>query len=720
MKQNFLLIAVAAAGCTNSPMMPAATGPTALFAPPAVGPPDLSSVPWPSDLYLDTGGHLAIASLTPLQITKLTPLIVEDLGRHDGFPVTSGAFFPTSGPIDSASLDGHVRLLDLDGGLEVPVLALFRADDQLIHARPQNGHVLLQKHRYAYVLTTGLTSDTGAPIGPSDDFRAVRDATSRPMDARLGRTWDKTKPLLDLLDKGSPGRAEIIAAAVFTTQSVTRDLQAIRAALAAGPVPSVRIAYVFAATKTADDDGSLEDLLGLPVAELPGGDNPGGIAHDGISYVIHGSYDSPDFLAATTSSPDPKRGTTTLTGRITFADDGTSKPQGIGSVPFTLVLPKTPSGGSYAKLPTVIFTHGLGGNRDAVLMVANTIAREGYAVIGIDIPFHGMRMPNPVDAVHNFTGAPGPDGLVDSGGDKAQLAFFDVGGDAMRDVLPLDPSVIRGSFQQATADILSEVRVITEGNFGGPVGARDARLASLSLSPDKVMYSGESFGSIIGGLVIAVEPKLGAAVLAVGGGGLVTPLLTWSVDFGPIFGVLLDGALGTNASSDPPESDFGYNLIEFLLEGADPLAFSPYVILHPLDGAKPRHVVLLQARLDEAVPNIAAEALAGGMGLEPARTSASGTISYDWTFPAPTVKQSPIMGNVQVAGVPVTAAIIQFDPAFHGMFTNQKGVRRDDASKRPFMPLPTPLTIAGPIEALHAIYSEFAADFFNGAVPAIK
>lgn len=713
------LSALAAVGC-NAPTMPAADGPVALFAPPGSGAPDLSSVPWPSDLYLDAGGHIALSSLTPLQTTTLTPLLLDDLARHDGFGVTTGAFFPTSTAVDPASLDGHVRLLDLEGGPEIPLVTLFRADDRLIHARPRNGHVLLQKHRYAYVLTTGLTTDTGKAIGPSRDFRAVRDSTSRPSDARLAHAWDTIKPLLDLLDKGSPARPEIVAAAVFTTQSVTRDLEAIRTVLRAGPVPTARVAFIYSAAKAAGDDGTLEDLLGKPLAERPGADNPGGIAHDGIGYVIQGVFDSPDFLAATAPSPDAKSGTATVPGRITFAADGTPRPQGMASVPFSLVLPKAPAGGSYAKLPTVIFTHGLGGNRDAVLTVANTIAREGYAVIGIDIPFHGMRQPSPVDVAHNFTGAPGPDGFVDEGGDKAQLAFFDVSGDAARHILPLDPSAIRGAFQQATADIVSEVRLITEGNLGAPIGARDARLAGLSLSPDKVMYSGESFGSIIGGLAIAVEPKLGAAVLAVGGGGLVTPLLTWSVDFGPIFGVLLDGALGTNASTDPPESDFGYNLIEFLLEGGDPLAYAPYVIEQPLAGAGPRHVVLLEARLDEAVPNIAGEALAGAMGLEPAKVAASGAISYDWTYPAPTVRQAPIMGNVVIGGKPVTAALVQFHPAFHGMFTNQKGDRRDDASTRPFAPLPAPLAIDAPIDALHAIYGQFASDYFHGAVPTIK
>ena len=45
-------------------------------------------------------------------------------------------------------------------------------------------------------------------------------------------------------------------------------------------------------------------------------------------------------------------------------------------------------------------------------------------------------------------------------------------------------------------------------------------LTGLTFDGDKVVYTGESFGSIIGATVLAVDPLLEAAVLDVGGGGL--------------------------------------------------------------------------------------------------------------------------------------------------------------------------------------------------------
>ncbi|MSP59548.1 MAG: hypothetical protein EXR72_04250 [Myxococcales bacterium] len=709
-----LLLPLCVLGCGGTP--PMAAGPIAIFAPPATGSPDLASVPWPSDLFLD-GGRVKLSSLTPLQTTAMSPVLLDDLARHDGFAVTAGAFFPVSEAIDPATLDGRVKLVDLEGGAEIPLTVVWRGDDKLVHARPQNGRVLIEKHRYAYLLTDGIKNPGGAALSASPDWKSVRDANPRPSDARLGHAWDVAKPLLDLYGFDNPKRGQITAAAVFTTETITADLQAVRAHVHSLPAPAAKVAWIFADTKLAGDDATLDELCGAPKSLRAGEDNPGGIAHDGIGWVIQGSFEAPDFLAATAPTADAKAATTSLAGRMTF-EGGKAKALGTATVPFTLVLPKTPAGGTFAKLPAVIFQHGLGGSRATAVAVANGIAREGYAVIAMDLPFHGMRHSAPPDQIHNFTMAAGPDGFAERGGD-ANVAFFNVLGDPKRNLAQLDPSVIRGAFQQSVSDLMTEVRLITEGSFAA-ASARDARLAGLSLHPDKVMYSGESFGSIVGGIAIAHEPKIGAAVLSVGGGGLIMPLVSFSVGYSPIFTPLLDGGLGTNVSAEPVESDPGYNLIQFLLEGGDPLAHAPYVIQHPLPGAQPRHVVLLEAHLDEAVPNIATEALAFGMGLEAARVAASGTPSYDYLLPKPTVREAPFMGNLVVAGRPVTAALVQFETASHGMFTHQKGQRTREATKRPFVPLPKIVELDNPIDALQSIYAQFAKDYFSGFVPTVK
>ena len=53
----------------------------------------------------------------------------------------------------------------------------------------------------------------------------------------------------------------------------------------------------------------------------------------------------------------------------------------------SIVLPA----GELSALRTVIFQHGLGSDRSNVFSVAEALCAQGWAVLAIDIPFHGMR-----------------------------------------------------------------------------------------------------------------------------------------------------------------------------------------------------------------------------------------------------------------------------------------------------------------------------------------
>lgn len=710
-------LSLACGGGGTTQVMPAAA-PVALFTAPAPGiAPDLRTVPWPSDLYLDASGHVAVGSYYPLQDASIDAILTADLARHSGFSVAAGAFFPTSIAADAASLDGRIELVDLEGDCSpasaIPVQALVRAEEQLIFARPRWGHTLLEKHRYAYLLRQGITAG-GQALAAAADTRAVLAATSRPADPALARAWDVLAPLRARpACLGDP--ASVIAASVFTTQPVTGFLADARALLHGLPAPAARPGYVFAATPRPGDAGSLDDLLGKPAQNRPGLDNAGGIAHDGIAFVVQGTFESPDFLSASTPTGSGVRASATLAGHLHVDAAGKAAPLGTATIPFTLVLPAGTR--SLADLPCVVYQHGLGASRLDVMAIANTVASAGFAFLGIEIPFHGARQATAVDLIHNFTKAAGPDGFAETTVDSSYL-FFDIFGDKARGVASLDPTVIRAAFQQAAIDLMAEVRLVTAGDWSG-LAMADDRLAGLSFRKGRIVYTGESFGSILGGIVIAMEPDVGAAVLSVGGGGLIAPLLVWSVDFAPIFQSLLDITLATNASVSPVESDFGYNLFQFLIETGDPIAYAPYVIGRPLAGAVPRHVVMLNAYADEAVPNIANEHLAGAMGLSFGQLALGGAPRLDYIVPAPSPVAAPISGNLTVGGQKTTAVMVQFGQATHIMITRQRGQRTHDTRKRPFAPLAAPVTIDNPIEALQGILVGVARDFYAGRTPTV-
>jgi hypothetical protein len=713
-----------------------AAGPPMAFAVPQVGmAPDITALPWPSDLYLDANGHPVVASLAPLTDTPFLDTVRADLATRDGFAVTAGAFFAPPANLDRASVEGRILLLDLEGGAPVPVTWFHRAD-HLLHVRPANGHVLLQRHRYAYVIVNGITAG-GLPLSPSSDFQVLRDASAAPTDARLARGWTVMSPLFKGLDarsiQGGPAKSDVICAAVFTTQSITALLEAAHDVVGAQPANPAQVAYLYAADPRAGDDASLDDLMTHPDTIRPGCVSScvspdEGILHDQMAFVVQGALTVPDFLAPTVPSFDPKHPNASVQGRIKVDPAGRPIIQGQTLVPFTLVLPKLASGATYAQVPVLVYQHGLGGDRESLLAVANTLAKAGIATIGIDMPFHGLREASAVDHNHNIgchtdsttkvrTCPPGADGFSDTNGD-ALFYFFDIVNPPGSSNSAFDPSFVRGAFQEAVIDLMSLVHFVSDGSFD-VLGKVDPRLIGLSFKAGPYMYLAESFGSIMGGMLFAVEPKIAGGTLVVAGGGLFIPLSVWSADFNPLASPVISSVAQLDPSGDPPETDLAYNLLQQLVEPGDSLALSPYVIQHPLPGHAPKHVLSIMAYEDETVPNIASEALAGGLGLSIARTTAGGEPILDYTLPPPTILTAPVSGNLNIGGTPVTGVLVQMHTATHGMLARQQGHRTRDTRDRTFPRLPMAIDINNPIEAVQGLATSFALDYYSGRTPVV-
>src|SRR5206468_11526313 len=86
--------------------------------------------------------------------------------------------------------------------------------------------------------------------------------------------------------------------------------------------------------------------------------------------------------------------------------------------PFTVTIPSgTPPSGGW---PIIIQQHGLGGQRDTVVGLAEADAARGFASIGIDAAQHGYRLfacgpsaPCSQDTRNNVGGTAAPDGFAD-------------------------------------------------------------------------------------------------------------------------------------------------------------------------------------------------------------------------------------------------------------------------------------------------------------------
>jgi hypothetical protein len=526
--------------------------------------------------------------------------------------------------------------------------------------------VLREQHRYGCFILGGVHDAGGRALSPSPAMRAAFDGRG-PFGARP--SYQKLAQLLKEL------RIHPLAATAFTTQTISAWVPKVIADLQAMPPTAVL-------TRLFDTPEALDNLFGGPATTTrPGYPPAGGVLHDAIGRVLEGTFNSPHYL-----SPTP--GTLGLF-------DAAMTIEATEQIPFILTLPAR---ADYSNTPVLIFQHGINADRSQLLTVANDYARRGYATIGIDELWHGSRAPGAVDEVYNLSGLPGQDGIGDRG--NAIQYFFDFNGDSSVGILPVDPRYVRDNFKQAAVDLMQLVRFVHHGELS----ALRAGAAGLGFDAAKLAYTSESFGSILGAIVISVDPELRTAVLDVGGGGLLIDLVPNSATFAQLLQPFVSGAFDTYVDVNHPDllpvhAQMSLNLLQQAIEPGDGLALSSL-----LDPGK--SVLLLQPYGDEVVPNQAEEALARAFGAtEVTLAAGSHPLSY---VKLPTAA-------APFAGASGLRAVVQLAEGSHTMFTAQQGRHVYAPPFPPFTKLPQPVPFDNPIERLHAIALDFVDSAAAGA-----
>lgn len=333
---------------------------------------------------------------------------------NDPMGAVTNLLFPVTGP--SANFLHPVDPLWPQAHGGVP-----QAADDLMGFYERSTHTLLarpvvpleQQRRYAVVLTDALRDTAGRPV--SSPFPGVNHAAQT----------RSLEGLPALLPAGVP-LSRVTFTWSFTTQSTTRDLEAIRAGLngdfesAYGHGPLGQLAVRFPVVYFAGDGYS---TLRIDRA-LPAGDNPyllpasklselladpqiaalilGGsqaevkALQDTLAYVdyfVSGTFESPDFLS------DPDR----IAGDTAFQLDlkrGTARAQPV-RIPFFLAVPKTDLAHFHKPpFPTVLTFHSYKSARlEQVIGFAGTFAKFGLASISIDAYGHGLGLPPVLEAL---------------------------------------------------------------------------------------------------------------------------------------------------------------------------------------------------------------------------------------------------------------------------------------------------------------------------------
>jgi hypothetical protein len=641
------------AGCDGSPL------PEAVM---VAG--DLRSTPWPSDVLLGSDGRLAVAPPFPF-VGEEPPaaLLAQALSELDGFGTVTAVFFPVNADliVDAGAAAAVVDLEGSDPPRAFPLL--YRAASRQLVAVAPPGTVLREHHRYGCLVSGGVHDSAGRALRPSKAMaRLLAGDPTAPISYQL-----LAAKLAKLVSSGATPEA----ATAFTTQTVSAWAAKALADVEAMPP-------VATPTRTFQPGPELDDLFGGPVTTTrPGLPPSGGVLHAHVGLVVEGTFASPDYLSATP-------------GQLGMFDDSMTV-RSVDAVPFMLILPLgTPAP---AGPPVAIFQHGIDGDRSTMLLVADDYTARGYAVLGIDAPFHGSRQPGAVDLVNNISGAKIPDGIGDPTGFPV-ATFFDFFGDASQGIAAVDPRVMRDNLRQATVDLMQTVRLATSGDW--------SMVPGIALGAAAPIYTGASFGGILGAGLMAVDPVVQAGVLASAGGGLFVDMFGNSATLSGLVISLIGGSYDQGVTVDLPDSDpvraqMSLNLIQTVLEPGDGLAL--------VGAAAPgKSLLFLEAFNDEVVPNHATESLAAAWGASQVTLPGS---------PATRVVPLPAVWP-PFAGSPLRA-LIQLNPACHTTFTLQQDSRSYQDGAPPFVKLATPLLVDNPIETAHRLALDFMDSFRLGA-----
>ena len=294
--------------------------------------------------------------------------------------------------------------------------------------------------------------------------------------------------------------------------------------------------------------------------------------------------------------------------------------------------------------PVVIFQHGIGSLKEAAAGLAASYAAQGYAVLAIDLPYHGTRG---IDL--------NGDGIPEISANLDTQVFANLGSFLS----------IRENLRQSSADILA-LRAALQANS-----------APAELDGSRVHFVGQSLGSIIGVGVAAlagevtvggfpIDYSLQSASFSVPGGGLAgvfqnspsfAPLVEANLKANPGYLALVAEGLGFEDNDSAtaleqfavyqatyPEAaqlviDSNYpafaqvfgSLAQTVVDGADPLnyaqsGFSMPVLVHEVvgDGSEGSSDQVIPNTL-ASLPLVGTEPLISAMGLEGTEVTSAGS-----------------------------------------------------------------------------------------------
>jgi dienelactone hydrolase len=600
---GLILITFLLAACVKEHQsQPPAPAPQSTFT--AYFAPEGGEMPFPNDLYFNgsTDGTVNVPISDP---TNPATGPMQAVNEIDGFSTQAAIDAYFSQPIDPQSVVGGKNVFVFEV-TEDPkthavtgfVKPLVSGTDFSAGVSPANPTILVitplkplnSSSAYMVVLTKGITSSGGDPVVPDTQYAQIQQALASGS-SLSDPTLDQIKLLEGAMLKvaGGAGIAadDIVLTWSFATESVGDVLGyiATNATPQGGVLKPTGINTKQANSQLAGHADILAGDVSIPYyLPIPTSADP--------TAPLTGHWEGKDGSALTRYNPVPVPTDKSLL------------------IPLLATVPNAQStyvstfGGSEPATgwPVVIFQHGITGNRENMLAIADAFADAGFAVVAIDLPLHGVTdtkdplyQPDhertfDLDVEDNSSGESGADGAIDpSGSHFINLASL---------------LTSRDNLREGAADLISLTKTLPTLDYNGD-GQPD-------FDGSRIYFVGHSLGAIVGVDYLAVDATPISATLASPGGN-VSQLLIKSPSF--------SGQInqGLEAQGIQPGTqlylDFFRNA-QTVIDAGDPANYAAAAATaHPIHMTEIAGTPGTSNKPDQVVPPFSTDLLAGIMGL---------------------------------------------------------------------------------------------------------
>jgi hypothetical protein len=550
-------------------------------------------------------------------------LDIDVINTLDGFSTQPRITVPFTGDIDLATVNsGSVFLVNLGDTLTLRGFGERVGINQVLWDPGTKTLVfesdqLLQQHsRYLLVITDGVRDALGKKI--------TGDGWGQEFGRAFGRNGEGAayqRELRDGVQSLRAGPNKVVAASVFSTQSISADLVKINRQIKHSTPAPVDFMIGSAASNPVRAVFPVGSLLGIQFNRQTGTapsftssfvPTPAlGVVPGAVGQVAYGRFRSPDYETAGKFIP--------ASGTLT----GTPQVQGHNDLVLQLILPAgpKPAGG----WPVAIFGHGFGDSMyGAPWAVAATFASQGIATLSINVVGHGggeLGMLAVLSAGVPPVIVPAGGRGIDQDGNGVIDSTEGSSAAAPRGIL-----ASRDGLRQTVVDLMQLVRQIEAGIDVDGDGTAD-------LDAQRIYYAGQSFGGIYGTIFLGVEAAIKAGAPNVPGGSI-----TEIARISPVFRILTAIALVSRQPSlinlpPTPNVPFPFNLnfnenmplrdqppvvnnvpgalaiaafedrSQWVTQAGNPVSYAPFIRKQPLHGHAAKPVLFQFAKGDMTVPN---------------------------------------------------------------------------------------------------------------------